>query len=61
MSTGTGYIKYMFFSDWLKYSSIKPSRRELQKKQENSVFVIIMTSDRIVTVIKQRKNNKLIK
>ena len=26
---------WFFFSDWLKYSSLKHSRKELQKKQEN--------------------------
>jgi hypothetical protein len=26
---------WVFFSDWLKYSSLKHSRKELQKKQEN--------------------------
>ena len=47
-----------FFSDWLKYSSLKHSRKELQKKQENCVFVIIVITDGNVTVIKQRKKKK---
>lgn len=46
------------FSDWLKFSSLKPSRKELQKKQEKSIFVIIVKIERIVTVIKQRKSEK---
>ena len=47
-----------FFSDWLKYSSLKHSRKELQKKQENCVFVIIVITDRIVAVIKLRRSKK---
>ena len=43
------------FSEWPKYSSPKPSRKELQKKQENSIYVKTVKTDRIVIVQKQVK------
>ena len=44
-------------SEWPKYSSPKPSRKELQKKQENSIYVKTVKTDRIVIVQKQVKSD----